>query len=276
MLTEDQRNRLIISFRRVVGTQESLSCRQVTEIASETNLPLREVECFALQEGMVPARYDRNIGTLGLDGQRKLLESRVIVVGLGGLGGHVVETLARLGVARIVGVDGDRFAETDLNRQLLSSLENLGECKAGQAGLRVSRINPAVEFAVHTTSFERLDEQVFRDCDMVFDCLDSIPARRVLAERCASADVVLVHGAIAGWCGQVSICPPGSGILDKVYAGNEVGIEQQVGNLPFTAAVAANLMVAKAVPLLLGQPLPSGQQLQFFDLREGDWETIDL
>jgi len=260
----------------VAGAAERLTCRQETQIAAETGLSLQQVEYFALEDGIVPERYARNVGTLGLDGQRKLLAGRVTVAGLGGLGGHVVETLTRLGVGQITGVDGDVFAESNLNRQLLSDMDNLGRSKAEQAGLRVGRINPAVEFTAHGTPLQLLADDVFRDSDLVFDCLDTIQARRMLAERCASANVVLVHGAIAGWCGQVGLCPPNSGMLDRVYAGKKRGVEQRLGNLPLTAAVAANLMVARAVPLLLGRPIPSRQQLQFFDLLEGDWEMIEL
>ena len=276
MLTEDQRNLLRPHLRNAVRLQEGLTCRQAAQIAAETGLPLRKVEYFALEEGTVPDRYDRNIGTLGLDGQRKLLAGRVVVVGLGGLGGHVVEALARLGVGQIIGVDGDVFVDSNLNRQLLSSMDNLGESKAEQARLRVGRINPAVEFTECATCLDLVDDEIIRDCDLVFDCLDSIQTRRVLAARCASAGVVLVHGAIAGWCGQLGICPPHSDMLAKVYAGEKRGIEQRMGNLPFTAAVAANLMVAQAVPVLLGQSTPTRQRMLFFDLLDGDWETIEL
>jgi len=276
MLTDSERTRLRTCLRRVVGGRDHLTDCQTGQIAAETNLPLRKVECFALAEGVIPERYDRNIGTLGLEGQCKLLSSCVTVVGLGGLGGHVIETLARLGVGRIIGVDGDVFVESNLNRQLLSNVENFGQSKAEQAGLHVRRVNPAVEFVGYSAPFQSVADRIFSDSSLVFDCLDSISERRVLAERCASAGVALVHGAIAGWCGQVAVCPAGGDVLDRLYAGGKRGVETHVGNLPFTAAVAANLMVAKAVPLLLGQPVPTCLEVQFFDLLDGDWETIKL
>ncbi len=241
------------------------------------NARLRAMELDMLARGLVPARYERNIGTLGLAGQQKLLGVRVAIIGLGGLGGYVAETLARLGVGQMVGVDGDVFSESNLNRQLLSDVHNLGQAKAAQARLRVGRVNPAVEFTPHSCRFEELDEQAFGGCAAVFDCLDTIPARLALADRCAAADVVLVHGAIAGWCGQVGVCPPGGDLLKKLYTGKGVrGVEQQLGNLPMTAAVAANLMVAAAMPILLGSPEPIAQHVRFFDLLEDDWESIEM
>jgi molybdopterin-synthase adenylyltransferase len=230
---------------------------------------------LALDRGVTPERYGKNIGTLGLEGQRRLLASRVSVVGLGGLGGHVVEASARLGIGRIVGIDKDVFDESNLNRQLLCDTENIGASKAQQAALRVAKVNPAVEFVGHAKAFEELGDGIWRDSDLVFDCLDSISARRELAARCDEASVPLVHGAIAGWCGQVGVCPPGAGMIEKIYRGTEHGVEEGLGNLHVTAAIAANLMVAKAVPLLLGHPSREGR-LVLFDLLEDDWETAEM
>ena len=276
MLSEDQITRLRTCLRETAGDDDHLTCQQAAHIATQASLPLREVECFALESGIIPERYDRNIGTLGLDGQRKLLGSRAAVAGLGGLGGHVVETLARAGVGHIIGIDGDAFVDSNLNRQILARVDNLGAAKTEQAGLRLGKVNPAVEFTPHHGTFDSLDDETFAACDLVFDCVDSIDARRELVKRCARAETTLIHAAISGWSGQVAICEPGSDLIDKIYATATHGTEKRQGNLPFTAAVAANLMVARAVPLLLGWPPPSSRQVQLFDLLDGDWETVDL
>lgn len=282
-MADDDTQRLRAAFRQA-GIAEHLSGEQATGIAEAAHVPLRTVEQFALAEGIIPERYDRNIGTLGADGQRRLLASCALVVGLGGLGGYVVEILARLGVGRIVAADPDTFAENNLNRQLLCDVENLGSLKVEQAALRVGRVNPAVEFIAYATTFDHLDNELIAGCDIVFDCLDSIEARRQLAAHLlvlsspkgGSAGKVLVHGAIAGWSGQVGVFAPGSDLMEKIYAGPKRGIETRLGNLPFTAAVAANLMVAAAVPVLLGRAVPSPPRLQLFDLLEGDWQTVEL
>ena len=275
MLTEKETSRLRAALGAAVGPSRQLSLDETRRIAAETALTLRQVEWGALQEGIVPRRYDRSIPSLGLDGQAVLLARRVAVVGLGGLGGCVVETLARLGVGRIVGVDPDVVAESNLNRQLLARAENLGQPKAAAAAARVRQVNPAVDFQAHHAAFQQLANAALPGCNLVFDCLDSIPARRELARRCAAAGIALVHGAIAGWCGQVAVCPPGSGLVDRLYAGKDEGLEQRQGNLPFTAAIAANVMVAEALGALLGRAEPE-PHLRFFDLQAGDWETGEL
>ncbi|HPZ64755.1 MAG TPA: ThiF family adenylyltransferase, partial [Bacillota bacterium] len=88
-----------------------LSIDQEIELARKTGRTRREIQLAALGAGVVPERYQRNLGTIGLEGQIALLNSRAAVIGAGGLGGLVVELLARMGVGYLVVVDGDRFAE---------------------------------------------------------------------------------------------------------------------------------------------------------------------
>jgi FlaA1/EpsC-like NDP-sugar epimerase len=119
---------------------QSISIADVREIAQLSGANIREVEIAALKSGIIPLRYHRNMGTTGAEGQVKLLESRVVVVGAGGLGGHVIELLARNGIGAIVIVDGDRFSEVNLNRQLLMREDTIGKLKAEAGAERVEKI----------------------------------------------------------------------------------------------------------------------------------------
>ena len=275
MLTDDQTDRLRKAFRPL-GTATALTIARTERIAAETDLPLRAVEYFALGQGVIPQRYDRNVLAIGADGQRKVLAARVVVVGLGGLGGSVTESLARLGVGRIVGIDGDRFDETNLNRQLFSTVANLGRPKADQAAERVRAVNPSVEFIGHVAKFQDVPAEVFDGCDLVFDCLDNLPSRLDLERLCTAANVPFVHGAIAGWCGQVGVCPPGSRMMAKMFAGKPHGLEQTLGNVACSVSAGANLMVAKGLRILLDPAAGARAELQFFDLKTDDWETVEF
>ena len=95
------------------------------------------------QDG-VPERYRRNMEALSPQDQQRLASSCVALVGLGGLGGYVLELLARAGVGHIRCADGDHFEESNLNRQLLATDETLGQAKSQAARDRAKRINPAV------------------------------------------------------------------------------------------------------------------------------------
>lgn len=272
MLTEKERELLEQVF--VNGGPKKLSLQRTGEIAKQATVSVRAVEWFALDKGVVPGRYQRNIGSLGIEGQKKLLESKVVVVGLGGLGGQVVEELTRVGVGRIVGVDKDVFEESNLNRQLFAEESNLGKEKAAEVKGRIERINRAVEFEGLTVSLEELGDEVWCDAGLVFDCLDNIEDRLVLAKRCSMANVPLVHGAIAGWYGEVGVIWPGTEMLEKIYRSQKSGIEQDIGTPPFTAAVAASLMVAKGIRILTGKNVRKERKMLFFDLLEDEWQRI--
>ena len=97
--------------------------------AERFKFSLSQVEEAVLELGLLPARYQRNRQTISIEGQRTLFRSRVAVVGCGGLGGYVIEQLARLGVGQIVAIDPDVFEEHNLNRQVFSPFAIWGSRK---------------------------------------------------------------------------------------------------------------------------------------------------
>lgn len=107
---------------------------------------LHAAELAACDAGHLPSRYARN-GRLTTPAQQAmLLRARVLLVGLGGLGGHVLDGLCRMGVGHITGVDGDSFEQSNLNRQLLCTAETIGQSKAQAAQAHARLVNAAVEF----------------------------------------------------------------------------------------------------------------------------------
>lgn len=224
----------------------------------------------------LPARYRRNLGTFTAAGQKKLLAGRALVVGLGGLGGHVVELLARAGMGTIHGCDPDVFDEDNLNRQPLCTVDNIGQPKTEAARRRLRQVNPSVEFVPHAIRFQQLPDGLLANMNLVFDCLDTMPGRIELERRCGVAAVPLVHAAIGGWYGQVGVSWPGARLLERIYRAKPRGIEKELGNPPFTPAVAASLMAAKGLQVLLGEIAPGQSRLQFFDLLADDWQNLPL
>ena len=272
MILEDERKILadIFSSRGV----SALSLEETCDISGETGVGVKAVEWFALDSNIEPLRYSRNLGTIGFSGQKKLLESSAIIIGMGGLGGYVLENLGRGGVGRIVCCDHDVFDVTNLNRQVLSEEGNLGKGKVDVAQERLASINSGLEFVGIGGKFEDIDRSCWRGADIVFDCLDNIDDRLVLAERCSVASVNLVHGAIGGWYGQVGVVRPGSDILSRVYKGQRSGIEEDVGTPPFTAATAASIMASKGIKVLTGKDCEDDYHILFFDLLANDWRTL--
>ncbi|HBA88781.1 MAG TPA: thiamine biosynthesis protein ThiF [Geobacter sp.] len=224
--------------------------------ARQFTLRYAEVEKIALENGLFPARYQRNRNMISTEEQLRLFNSRIAVIGCGGLGGYVIEELARLGVGQIVAIDPDIFEEHNLNRQILSYPAILGMPKVYAALERASQINPAVTVTAVQDSFCVMNGfELLAGCQVAVDALDSISYRLELAEVCNIAGIPMVHGAIGGWYGHVATQFPGETTVQQIYrhwvAGK--GIEQQLGNPAFTPAVVASLEVAEVCKILLGK-----------------------
>lgn len=219
------------------------------------SLPHSQVEDAALASGLMPSRYQRNRNAISTAEQLTLFRSRVAVVGCGGLGGYVIEQLARLGVGTIVAIDPDVFEEHNLNRQILSTPASLGRAKVEVAVCRVGEINPAVTVLPVRAAYEAGNgHDLLHGSNVVVDALDSIPARLALCQTCAGLGVPLIHGAIAGWYGQVTTQFPGDDMIQQLYSRwtEGKGEEQRLGNPSFTPAVVASIEVAEVCKVLLG------------------------
>ena len=247
--------------------------RAIEALVNEQSVPKRVAESLACGLDLLPKRYELNAGTLGNEGQKRLLRSKVVVVGLGGLGGYVVDQLARCGAGRIIGVDADRFEETNLNRQLLADLTTMGRSKVETAKDRVAAVNDAVEFQAYECEVESLPDSAYNEVDLIFDCLDNIPTKLHLQEVSESRNIPLVHGAIGGWYGQLAVVWPRSQLLSAIYGTRQEGIEKALGNPPFTPALIATLMVTEGIKVLLGHKQKEDSVL-FVDLLNNHWEHV--
>ncbi len=238
-----------------------------------------EVEKAILDMGLLPARYLRNRGTVSPGGQLKLFKSCVAVVGCGGLGGYVIEALARLGVGKILAVDRDMFEEHNLNRQLFSAVRTLGGLKAIGAVHRGAEINPAVGVLPVLEMFSKDNgRDVLKGADVVVDGLDCIPTRLQLAEVCREMAIPLVHGSIAGWYGQVATQFPGDKVLETIYANASVekGIETELGNPSFSPMVVAGLEAAEVAKILLEQGKLLRNRLLTIDLLNMEFTELEV
>lgn len=241
------------------------------EAASAFDLTEREVEAAALNLLLLPLRYQRNQKTISTAQQLELFQSKVAVIGCGGLGGMVLEILARLGVGTLKVVDPDVFEEHNLNRQLLCTLSTSGLPKVEAAARRVEQINPVVRLLPVQKKLDRANgSEILRDMDVVVDGLDNLSSRLDLADLCKELSLPLVHGSIGGWYGQLSTQKPGDDTVQKMYrsGGRERGIEEAFGNPSFTPAAVAALQAAEVCKILLKQGNILANRLLFIDLLE--------
>lgn len=252
-------------------------------IASENNVSKRIVEIAALEADIIPDRYQRSIGTVGTEGQIKLLEAKVGVIGAGGLGGFVLELLSRMGVGRLVVVDGDSFTDSNLNRQLLGLETNLGKSKVRAAAERIIEVNSSVEVETHHClgTSSNLPE-IFKGCDLVLDCLDNLPSRFDLEKVCGELGITMIHGAIAGFLGQIAVIRPDQPLLSAIYgniaeSGAKRGVETQLGNPAATPAMLASWQVNEAVKYLAGlEGVLASDKLLIIDMQAGESYQVEV
>lgn len=153
-------------------------------------------------------RYSRHLllDEVGVEGQEKILEAHVLVIGAGGLGSPVALYLATAGVGRITLVDDDVVDLTNLQRQIAHNMADVGEYKAQSAMNKIAKINPDVQVVpvLERAGAELLDKLV-ADADVVVDCCDNFATRHVINAACVQHRKPLVSGAAIRFDGQITV-----------------------------------------------------------------------
>lgn len=259
----------------------SLSSEAVGQLVEQLGWSHRRVEQTALDLGILPERYARNITTLTPGDQHCLLDSTVCIAGVGGLGGSVAETLARVGVGRLRLVDGDHFEDSNLNRQRFADTASMGQPKAQVARRDVADINPAVEVTAFT-EFLTADNgsAIIGGADIAIDCLDTLQARLNLQTACRHKNIPMVSAAVAGESGQITVIFPEDEGLTTLYgdmaSAADRGAETTLGNLAYAVNILANLECREAVNILLNREATLRGRLLIFDLSDLTFEVVRL
>lgn len=258
------------------SVQRMLPHGQTSALAAAMELHPGEVDRAALARGILPERYLRQLHGITLEDQLRLCHATVAMVGLGGLGGHVLEQLARAGIGFLHAADGDVFEPSNLNRQLLSSGAFLGKPKALAAQERVAAINPSVEL---TAKERMLDAQgmaeLLAGADLAIDALGGLDDRPALRQAAREAGIPLVTAAVAGTTGTVSVAWPDRDSVSDLFLQAGTGAEDKLGTPAWTVATAASLQASLAVRCLLGHVAADAPAL-VFDMRDLSFHTVGL
>ncbi|HWR04734.1 MAG TPA: ThiF family adenylyltransferase [Humidesulfovibrio sp.] len=272
----DGRELSVLSFYFVQDLARTLGRSRSTIPGRPRGQNVALVERAALKLGVLPERYLRNHDTYSLGEQLSLLSSRAALVGLGGLGGYVLELLARAGVGHIRAADGDEFVASNLNRQLYATRRSLGGYKAAAAAARLKQVNPAVDFEPVAKFLDEADMGRFiSGAQLCLDALGGLKDRAALARQAAQAGIPLLTAAVAGQSGLVALVLPGQKCPSDFF-GAGAGAEDSQGTPAPAVATAASIMAGEAVNILCGrEPRLAGKML-VFDLAQMSFETVAL
>ena len=227
-------------------------------LADQFQVSMHDVYIEALNQGIWPYRYVRNQSGFSISDQLRLAKSRVGVIGSGGLGGTLILLLSRIGIGSLVIIDHDVFDETTLNRQAICSVNSVGTSKSKEAGRIVKSINPAVNVKSHHLKISTINgADLLVGCDVLVDALDNIHDRLALLEIARDMGVPYVHGAIAGFDGQVMTVFPEDTSFKEIYGANHSpGVEPKrpeavLGVLAVTPSMISTFQAMEVIKVIL-------------------------
>jgi len=230
-------------------------------------------------------RYSRHIllDEVGIEGQEKLLNSHVLIVGAGGLGSPVALYLGSAGVGHITIVDHDRVDTTNLQRQIAHNLARVNELKAESARQAIAAINPDVKVTTVTERAEgALLDRLVRDADLVLDCTDNFATRHAINRACVKHRKPLVSGAAIRFDGQVAVFDSASEhapCYACVFPESELLEETRCAAMGVFAplvGIIGSTQAAEALKLICGVGQPLTGRLLMLEGKSMEWSEMKL
>ncbi len=230
-------------------------------------------------------RYSRHIllDEIGIEGQQKLLDATVLVIGAGGLGSPAALYLASAGVGKLMLVDDDEVDLTNLQRQIIHTTERVGQPKVESAKAALHALNPDTDIVAlkERAAGERLAELVGQ-ADVVLDCCDNFATRHAVNRACMAARVPLVSGAAIRFDGQISVFDPRSDaspcyacLFPEDQSFQDAACSSMGVFAPLVGVIGA-MQAAEALKLIIGTGTSLAGKLLLLDGRAMEWTSISL
>lgn len=229
-------------------------------------------------------RYSRQIvlSEVGLKGQEKLLKSKVLVVGVGGLGSSVLYYLAASGVGTIGIVDFDKVDLSNLHRQTIHFLSDIGKPKVISAKEKINKINPDVKVVAFQ---ERLNEvnikNILSDFEIIVDCLDTFKDKFLLNDYCVKLNKKFIHAGAIGFEGQIlTVIPDKSACLRCFFPGEAPEDLRQsckeIGVLPTCVGVISAIQTNEVLKLILNTGELNTNKVLKFNALSGEFYEFKI
>ena len=230
-------------------------------------------------------RYSRHllIPEIGEAGQLRLLDSRVLIIGAGGLGSPASLYLAAAGIGRIGIVDADIVDETNLQRQIVHSLDTLGTPKVDSAKRTIETLNPDVDVVTYRERLtsENVDDILGDGWDVIVDGADNFPTRYLVNDASIWHDIPVVHGSIYRFEGQVTVFKPKEGPCYRCLFPEPPPVElapscAEGGVLGVLPGIVGSLQTNEALKLAAGIGEPLVGRLLLFDALTTDFSEVKV
>lgn len=226
-------------------------------------------------------RYSRHIQLpqVGVEGQTKLKNARVLMIGVGGLGSPVSLYLAAAGVGSITLIDGDVVDVTNLQRQILFGANDVGVLKTDAAKRRLSDLNAGIRINTYPQAFTlELAEQLKPEFDLVIDCTDNFPTRYLINDYCLAHQLPWLYAGIHQFAGQCALFTPKQACFRCFIPEAPKQIEDcnSAGVLGVLPGLLGMLQANEALKFLVGLPTPLANTLMLFDAQTLEQQKLTL
>lgn len=226
-------------------------------------------------------RYKRQIQMedITVEGQKKLKNSRALVIGSGGLGSPSLYYLAAAGIGTIGIVDSDVVDLSNLNRQILHFTKDIGVAKVDSAANKLSQFNPHININRYRNRLTESNvDQIVKDYDIVIDCVDNLNTRHVVNAACHRNKIPLVEAGVMEFNGFIMTIIPGHGACYRCL--NPIGDNPEISTPPGiiggTAGVAGSLQTIEAIKVLLNIGSPLVSKFLTFDTLNMSFDVIEI
>jgi molybdopterin/thiamine biosynthesis adenylyltransferase len=260
-----------------------LEDNQALKLADKCRCSIHDIYLEAMNLGIYPYRYLRNREAITLNEQIILAKSKVAIIGAGGLGGHLILSLARLGIGHLFIIDRDVFDETNLNRQALSSTESIGFSKSESAARITGSINPGVIISPFIVKIDTSNaDEMLDGMNVVVDALDNISDRFVVERAAKRLKIPMVHGAVAGFEGQVMTIFPDDPGLKSLYGNDQADKNKRkspeaiLGVPAIAPSFIATLQAMEVLKIILKRGNLFRNTMVHVDLETGQFNKFEL
>lgn len=222
-------------------------------------------------------RLTAQISGIGAPGILALRNSRVLVVGAGGLGSPVLAYLTAAGVGTIGIADGDVLEESNLQRQVIHPARNLGLPKATSAKQTIAALNPAVQVITHQRLEAENAADIISSYDLVMDCVDNFPSKYLLSDVCSATQTPEIWGTLVGMSFQVSVFTDGFTLRDiypQIPPPGTTVTSAQDGVLGAVCGQAGSVMAGEAIKFITGAGQSLRGSLLIVDAANCKWDVI--
>ena len=224
-----------------------------------------------------------NLKGIGIEGQLKLLNSKVLVIGAGGLGSHVLPLLVSSGIGHIGIVDDDKVSMSNLPRQTLYNIKDIEKAKVEAAKKHLRLLNPDVKIKTYQT---RLNEgnakEIIKGYHLVIDCTDNFETKFLINDTCVALKKPFITGGVDDYKGQVmTYIPKISKDFKSLFSELPINIDEKykeddIGIFPVIVSLIGNVVASEALKYLLGIGKLSTNKLLVVDSLNNHFEVFNF